>query len=78
MSDYEVNYKLRKNFTTDAQEALYEILEERYYDNLSNCKEDLDRLESYYIGKYDSFNNGYNSTLGGDGNVGYKISDSTK
>ena len=34
----------------------YEILEERYYDN---CKEDLDRLESYYIGKYDSFNNGY-------------------
>ena len=56
----------------------YEILEERYYDNFNNCKEDLDRLESYYIGKYDSFNNGYNSTLGGDGNVGYKISDSTK
>ena len=28
----------------------YEILEERYYDNFNNCKEDLDRLESYYIG----------------------------
>lgn len=34
MSDYEVNYKLRKNFTTDAQDALYEILEERGVENV--------------------------------------------
>ena len=34
MSDYEVNYKLRKNFTTDAQNALYEILEERGVENV--------------------------------------------
>lgn len=31
--------------------------------------EDLDKKEIYYIEKYDSFKNGYNSTKGGDGRV---------
>lgn len=31
--------------------------------------EDLDNKEIYYIKKYDSFENGYNSTKGGDGRV---------
>lgn len=30
-------------------------------------KEELNRLESHYIEVYDSYKNGYNSTLGGDG-----------
>lgn len=40
----------------------------------------LDELEKKYIEEYDSFNNGYNSTLGGgDGGVlGYKHTDETK
>ena len=29
--------------------------------------EDLDELEIFYIAKFDSYNNGYNSTLGGGG-----------
>ena len=38
-----------------------EILEECDY-------KDLNSKEIFYIAKYDSFNNGYNLTLGGDGN----------
>lgn len=38
-----------------------EILEECDY-------KDLDSKEIYYIAKYDTFNNGYNMTLGGEGN----------
>lgn len=37
-------------------------------DNIE-LKNALDRLEIEYIEKYDSFNNGYNSTLGGEFNV---------
>ena len=42
-----------------------EILE----DNVAN--EDLDDLEIKYIAKYDSYNNGYNETIGGQGTHGY-------
>lgn len=35
-------------------------------DNIQT-KEELDELEKYYIQQYDSFKNGYNCTLGGDG-----------
>lgn len=31
-----------------------------------NIKSELDQLETYYIGKYDSYQNGYNMTIGGD------------
>lgn len=43
----------------------------------TKCK--LDELEKFYIQEYDSFKNGYNSTLGGDGGVlGYKHTEETK
>ena len=48
------------------------ILEE----NIENIDE-LNKLEMYYIEKYDSYNNGYNSTLGGEGQVGRKASEET-
>lgn len=38
----------------------------------------LNEWEKYYIEKYDSYYNGYNCTLGGDGTVGYKLSDDAK
>ena len=38
----------------------------------------LDQWEIYYIEKYDSYYNGYNSTLGGCGTRGYKHTDETK
>lgn len=39
---------------------------------------DLSEWEIYYIEKYDSFHNGYNSTKGGGGSVGRKCSEDTK
>ena len=32
--------------------------------------EDANMLEKFYINKYDTFNNGYNSTIGGNGTTG--------
>lgn len=45
-------------------------------DNVDEC--DLDKLEMYYIGLYDTFNNGYNNTIGGGGIRGYHHSEETK
>ena len=35
-------------------------------------------MENFFIKEYDSFNNGYNSTLGGDGCLGIKMSEENK
>lgn len=46
-----------------------------------DLKSELNSLETYYIGKYDSFNNGYNMTIGGDSSgktCGKQISSYTK
>ena len=32
----------------------------------------LQEMETFFVMKYNSFNNGYNSTLGGEGVIGYK------
>jgi len=55
-----------------------DILEEIQSDNLEefNCK--LNELEIYYIDKFDTYKNGYNTTFGGDGCCGYEISDKHK
>ena len=43
------------------------------------AKEELDRLEIYYIDKYDCYSSGYNQTKGGDGGIlGYKFTDDQK
>ena len=47
-------------------------------DTKEQLKLDLDEWEIYYIEKYDSFKNGYNSTKGGEGIVGFKFSDEQK
>lgn len=51
-----------------------------FHDSLGwRTKVQLDELEKKYIQEYDSFNNGYNSTLGGDGGVlGYIHTEETK
>lgn len=56
------------------------IILQSFKDSLSwRTKTQLDELEKKYIKEYDSYNNGYNSTLGGDGGVlGYKHTDETK
>ena len=47
--------------------------------DLAYSQEELNEKEKYWIKKYDSFNNGYNSTLGGDGGcAGYKHTEEAK
>lgn len=44
-----------------------------------NLKKNLDLCEKIYINYYDSYNNGYNSTLGGDGGIlGYHMTEEEK
>lgn len=56
---------------------LLEIIEEELPDK--ELKELLDKLEKEYITKYNSYNNGYNQTIGGDyGVLGYKMTEEQK
>lgn len=59
----------------------------RYYNNceywdyaiIEYCtKDDLNKKEIYYIEKYNTFKLGYNSSIGGEGSRGYKLSESQK
>lgn len=51
-----------------------ETLEHITSNDKSDLIKNLNELEKYYIQKYDSFKNGYNSTLGGDGGSGRIVS----
>lgn len=50
----------------------YEILHRKFYFNKKDATSDLDNWEIYYIGYFDSYKNGYNSTIGGLSNRGAK------
>ncbi|MEE1071657.1 MAG: GIY-YIG nuclease family protein [Cellulosilyticum sp.] len=41
-------------------------------------EEELDLKETYYISMYDSFNNGFNMSVGGEGALGYRHSEEMK
>lgn len=56
----------------------YKVLVRNKYSTIEDAKVDLDRLEIYYIGLYDSYRNGYNCTIGGNTTLGYKHTDTTK
>lgn len=51
----------------------YEVLVRNKYSSKELAIADLNRLEIYYIGIYDSYNNGYNCTIGGDGVCGFEM-----
>lgn len=55
-----------------------EVLECIEMDDKVELKKALDTLEMKYIEKYDSLNNGYNSTLGGDFNLWNSLEESEK
>jgi group I intron endonuclease len=38
----------------------------------------LNEMEKYFINEYDSYNEGYNLTFGGEGTIGFKFSESSK
>lgn len=48
----------------------YEIIIQIVESSKEKLREKLDELEKFYIEKYDSYNNGYNMTLGGSGSNG--------
>lgn len=56
----------------------YEVLGRRYYADKVSAKQSLDALEVYYIGFYDSYNNGYNCTIGGESTLGYTHTNETR
>lgn len=57
----------------------YEVLFCGSYRNKREAKVELNILEAYYVGLYDSYRTGYNSTVGGDSTSGpIKHSDDTK
>lgn len=45
----------------------YEVIIQIVESNREKLREKLDELEKFYIEKYNSYNNGYNMTLGGSG-----------
>lgn len=53
----------------------FEIIE-KYILNID--RKILNEREVYWIKEYNCFNNGLNCNIGGDGNIGYKMSDETK
>lgn len=62
------NYPSNKEYNKAFYRALRKYGKENFtFEILDECNiEDLNKLEKYYISKYDSYNNGYNETLGDD------------
>lgn len=55
----------------------FSIINEQEYATVEELNKKLSELEVYYIGIYNTFNNGYNATIGGDGISFYKHSKET-
>lgn len=69
MNTYKNTYFYNSMHKYGSDNFILEILE----DNVPNDK--LDEKEIYYIALYDSYNNGYNETIGGHGTIGYKFTE---
>lgn len=61
--------RARKKYGPD--NFIYEVLLRNQYSSIETATLDLNKWETYYIGYYNTYKNGYNSTLGGDGSRGY-------
>lgn len=70
-------YYTSKGSAIDNARAKYPDYDNQWkYEILEYCtEEELDSREIYYIDYYDTFNNGYNSTTGGDGTKGRVMED---
>jgi group I intron endonuclease len=65
--------KFQKAIIKYSNELIWEII-----DTSANSLEKLCELEKYYIQKFNSYENGYNCTLGGEGNWGWKPSEEVR
>lgn len=68
--------ELKKGTNYKFHNALRKYEQQEVWEEFCYCKtwNDAKNLEKYFINYFDSFNNGYNSTLGGDGILGKKHS----
>lgn len=72
-------YKSKKDHNKDYNVYLFNSIEKYGFDafivdevlDTANSLDELNEKEKYYIEKFNSFHNGYNCTLGGDGMLGY-------
>lgn len=73
------NSKLNKGFSLHAAIRKYGW-ENFQWEVLYNTKDDLHakEMESFFIAEFNSFNNGYNETYGGEGSPGKKQSEKNK
>lgn len=62
---------LPENFT-------YEVIESYRFQNEDEAINTLDDREIFWIAYYDSFRNGYNSTLGGGNGLGREVTEATR
>lgn len=56
---------------------VFDIVAQIPFDSIEELNDVLAQLEMYYIELYDTYHNGYNATVGGDGTSGYKQSPET-
>ncbi len=56
----------------------FSIIDMQKCSTIKELNKQLSELEVYYIGIYDTFRNGYNATIGGEGTSFYKHSEETK
>lgn len=64
----------RKKYGTSSNVWDYEKLEEFEDDDKKSLKERLEKSETYYIAKFNSFEKGFNANKGGTGNFGVNFS----
>ena len=69
-------YNARKKYKPE--NFKYEILFKKEYSDIETANNELNILEEKYIKEYDSINNGYNITLGGDSIRGVMLNEDCK
>ena len=87
---YDSNWPNRKQshiyHTKNRNQYIYQALRKYGIENFTwepiyqskDGKHCLSNMESYFISEYDSFNSGYNLTLGGEGTLGRQTQEITK
>lgn len=73
-------YKMRKGLNYPLYNALRKYSNQESVDVLDTCYslEDAVNKEIFFIKKFDSYNNGYNQTIGGEGTLGFSPSLETR
>lgn len=85
-SDWPSRVRIHKSASKNQDYKFYRAIRKYGWDNFEwsviyqskDKQHTLKEMESYFINEYNSMKNGYNSTLGGDGTFGHKVSDKTK